>query len=131
MQTLYYNEDKRYNSKRVGVVGSIIYVRRTSRYMERECNRGPEELNFGIEEFLIDLKKEFSSRDDEIMKVAELEKIEQRNKTIKEFVQQFRKIARESGYKKGLLIKKFKREMNRLIRKKLMEVERLSRSIKQ
>ena len=39
-----------------------------------------------VGEFLTDLKKEFSSGDNEIMKVAELKKVEQESKTIENFV---------------------------------------------
>jgi len=39
-----------------------------------------------VGEFLSNLKKEFGKRDNEIMKVAELERIEQESKTIEEFV---------------------------------------------
>ena len=40
-----------------------------------------------IEELLVDLKKEFSKRDDETMKMAELKKVEQRSRIIEKFVQ--------------------------------------------
>ena len=36
---------------------------------------------------------------------------------MEKFVQEFRRTARESEYKERLLIKKFKREMNRTIRR--------------
>jgi len=39
-----------------------------------------------VRKFLSDLKEEFSGRDNEIMKVAELKKVEQGSKTIKKFV---------------------------------------------
>ena len=39
-----------------------------------------------VEEFLSDLKQEFSGGDGEMMKVAELKKIEQGSRTMKEFV---------------------------------------------
>ena len=37
-------------------------------------------------EFLLDLKKEFDRADNKIMKVVKLKKVEQRGKTIEEFV---------------------------------------------
>ena len=40
-----------------------------------------------IEEFLVDLKKEFSKRDNKIIKMAELKKVEQRSRIIEKFVQ--------------------------------------------
>jgi len=39
-----------------------------------------------VGEFLSDLKQEFSGGDDEMMKVAELKKIEQGSRTMEEFV---------------------------------------------
>jgi len=46
------------------------------------------------------------------MKIAELKKVEQGNKTMEEFVQELRRAARENEYKGRLLIEKFKREIN-------------------
>jgi len=65
------------------------------------------------------------------MEVAELKKVEQEEKTIEKFVQKFRRAVRGSKYKKRPLIEEFKRGMNRAIRRKLIEVERPSRSIEQ
>jgi len=84
-----------------------------------------------VGEFLVDLKKEFGGGDDKTIKVAELKKIEQKNRKMEKFVQEFRKIARESGYKGRSLVEKFKREMNKVIKRKLMEVERPPMSIEQ
>ena len=61
----------------------------------------------------------------------ELKRIKQKNKIIEEFVQKFKKIVRESEYKERLLVEEFKRRMNRVIRRKLIETERFFRSIKQ
>jgi len=49
-------------------------------------------------EFLADLRKEFGGGEEEMVKAAELRRLEQGGKTMKEFVQEFRKVARESGY---------------------------------
>jgi len=49
-----------------------------------------EVLEFGmVEEFLEVIKKEFGERDDESRKVAELKQIEQGNRIMEEFVQEF------------------------------------------
>ena len=48
---------------------------------------------------------------------------------IEEFMQEFRRVARESSYKERLLVEKFKRGMNRVIRRKLIEIERPPTSI--
>ena len=61
----------------------------------------------------------------------ELRKLEQGGKTMEEFVQKFKKAARESGYEGRPLIEEFKRGMNREIRKKLMESENPLGSIEQ
>jgi len=42
-----------------------------------------------VEEFLEVIKKEFGERDDESRKVAELKQIEQGNRIMEEFVQEF------------------------------------------
>ena len=76
-----------------------------------------------IGEFLSDLKEGFGRENDKKMKVVELKKVEQRSRTIEKFVQEFRRITRESRYEERLLIEEFKREMSEIIRRKLMEVE--------
>ena len=89
-----------------------------------------EELKSGemeyetAEEFLMILKKKFSRGEEEAVKMAELRMME-------EFVQEFKRAARESEYKRRLLIEEFKRGINRRIRRKLMEMENLLTSIEQ
>ena len=96
-----------------------------------------EELEAGeveyetVEEFLMSLKKEFSGREEESVKVAKLRKLEQGGKTMEEFVQEFKRAARGSGYKGRLLVEEFKRGMNRGIRRKLMKAESQLVSIEQ
>jgi len=53
-----------------------------------------------VRDFLTDLKQEFGNENNEFVKVAEMKKIEQKSKTMKKFVQEFRKVARGSGFKK-------------------------------
>ena len=50
------------------------------------------------EEFLTSLKKKFSRGEEELVKAAELRKLEQGGKTMEEFVQEFKRAARGSGY---------------------------------
>ena len=64
------------------------------------------------------------------MKVAELKKIEQGGRMMEEFVQDFKRVARGSGYEGCPLIEEFKQGMNRSIRRKLMEVENQLATIK-
>jgi len=50
---------------------------------------------------------------------------------MEEFVQEFRRATRGSRYEGRPLVKEFKRGMNRVIRRKLIEVERSPTSIEQ
>ena len=72
-------------------------------------------------EFLIDIRKEFRGEDEKSTKVTELKRLEQGGKTIEEFVQEFRRVARGSRYKGCLLMEEFKQGMNTTIRRRLME----------
>ena len=96
-----------------------------------------EELEVGemeyetVEEFLTVLKKEFGGGEEEAVKATELRKLEQEERTMEEFVQEFKRAVRESGYKERLLVEEFKRGMNRGIRRKLIEAENLPASIEQ
>jgi len=50
---------------------------------------------------------------------------------MEKFVQEFRRVARRSRYKGRPLVKEFKRGMNRVRRRKLIEIERPPTSIEQ
>ena len=83
------------------------------------------------EEFLVALKKEFGGGEEESMKAAELRKLEQRGRTMEEFVQEFKWAARGSRYEGRPLMEEFKQGINGGIRRKLMEMENLLASIEQ
>ena len=83
------------------------------------------------EEFLACLKKEFGGGEEEVVKVVELRRVEQGGKTMEEYIQEFKRIARGSGYKGRPLVEEFKRGMNGGIRRKLMEAENPPASIEQ
>jgi len=61
-----------------------------------------------IEEFFTNLKKEFGGGEEELVKAAELRKLEQEGKTMEEFVQEFKRAARGSGYERRPLVEEFK-----------------------
>jgi len=84
-----------------------------------------------VEEFLVEIKREFGEGDEESQKVVELKRIKQGERTMEEFVQDFKRVARGSGYKRHLLIEEFKWSMNGSIRRKLMEAENQPNSVKQ
>ena len=96
-----------------------------------------EELELGeveyesTEKFLTSLKKEFGGGEEESIKAAELRKIEQGGRTMEEFVQEFKRAARGSGYEGRPLVEEFKRGMNGGIKRKLMKAENLLTSIEQ
>jgi len=84
-----------------------------------------------VEKILMVIKKELGGEEEESVKVAELKKMEQGGRMIEEFVQEFKRATRGSGYKRHSLIEEFKRGINRVIRRKLMEAENQPGSIKQ
>jgi len=96
-----------------------------------------EELEAGeveyesVEEFLTSLRKEFGGGEEESVKAAELRKLEQGGRMMEEFVQEFKRAARGSGYEERPLVEEFKRGMNGGIRRKLMEAENPLTSIEQ
>jgi len=55
--------------------------------------------------------------------------MEQGGRTIEKFVQEFKRVARGSGYKKQPLIEKFKRGINGVIKRRLMEAKNQPGSI--
>ena len=81
-------------------------------------------------EFLAEIRREFGGGDEESVKVAELKKIEQGGRMMEEFVQDFKRVARGSGYEGRSLIEEFKWGMNGSIRRKLMEAENQPATIK-
>ena len=90
------------------------------------------EIEYGtVKEFFTNLRKEFGGGEEESVKAAELRKLEQGGRTMEEFIQEFKQAARGSGYEGRPLVEKFKRGMNRGIRRKLMEAENLPTSIEQ
>jgi len=96
-----------------------------------------EELESGkveyesVEEFLTSVKKEFGGGEEESIKAVELRRMEQGGKTMEEYVQEFKRTARDSGYEGRPLVEEFKRGINRGIRRKLMEAENPPTSIEQ
>ena len=67
----------------------------------------------------------------EAVKVAELKWLEQGRKTIEEFVQEFRRIAKGNRYEGQHLVEEFKRGINRTIWQRLMKLECQSSFIEQ
>jgi len=73
-----------------------------------------KELEFEtVGEFLVEIKKEFEEGKKELVKTAELRKLEQGEKLMEKFVQEFKRAARGSRYKGRPLIEEFKRKIKR------------------
>ena len=96
--------------------------------MMEELETGKREFE-SAGEFLLEIKREFGGEDEESVKVAKLKKIEQRSRTIEKFVQEFKRVARSSKYKRCPLIEEFKWGMNVMIKRRLMEAENQPSSI--
>ena len=75
--------------------------------MMEELESGEVEYE-SVEEFLTILKKEFGGEEEESVKAAELRKLEQGGRTMEEFVQEFKRAARGSGYEGRPLVEEFK-----------------------
>ena len=54
-----------------------------------------------VGEFLSNLKEKFDKGDNKTIKVVELKKLEHESKTIEEFIQEFRRVARGVDMKNG------------------------------
>ena len=74
-------------------------------------------------EFLAEIKKEFRGGDEKSIRIAELKRLDQGGRTMEEFVQDFKRVARRSSYKRHPLIEEFKWSMNGVIKKKLIKAE--------
>ena len=105
-------------------MGIIVCIRRVSRHMKRKYHKECRSLSYAmVRKFLSDLKEECSEWDNKIIKIEELKKIEQWSRTMEKFVQDFRRIVRESGYERRLLVEEFKWRINGVIQQKIIESE--------
>jgi len=77
-----------------------------------------------VGEFLTDIRKEFGGGDEKSVKIVKLKRLEQGGKTMEEFIQKFRRTARGSGYEERPLVEEFKRRINAMICRRLIELER-------
>jgi len=75
------------------------------------------------EQLFTKIRNDFGETLEEERKIEQLRTIEQEGRTCDEYVQEFKKVTRRSGYERRPLIEEFKRELNRAIRRKLAEAE--------
>jgi len=76
------------------------------------------------EQLFTKIRNNFGETLEEERKIEQLRTIEQEERTCNEYVQEFKKITRESSYKGRSLIEEFKRGLNGSIRRKLAEAEK-------
>jgi len=87
-----------------------------------ELSKGDSEVET-VEQLFSKIRNDFGETSEEERKIEQLRTIEQGGRMCDEYVQEFKKVARGSGYEGRPLIKEFKRELNRTIRRKLAEAE--------
>ena len=87
-----------------------------------ELAKGELEVE-SAEQLFAKIRDDFEETLEEERKIEQLRMIEQGGRTCNKYVQEFKKIARESGYEGRSLIEEFKRGLNGVIRRKLVEAE--------
>ena len=76
-----------------------------------------------VEELFAKIRQEFGEFNEESRKMDKLRVLEQREKTVDKYIQEFRKAARRSSYKGRALVEEFKRGLNGVVKRKLVEAE--------
>ena len=87
-----------------------------------ELAKGESEVELA-EQLFTKIRNNFGETSEEERKIEQLRTIKQEGRTCNEYVQEFKKIARGSGYERRPLIEEFKQGLNRAIRRKLAEAE--------
>jgi len=87
-----------------------------------ELAKGESEVDT-VEKLFTKIRNDFGETSEEKRKIEQLRTMEQRGRTCDEYVQEFKKVARESGYEKRPLIEEFKRGLSGTIRRKLAKAE--------
>jgi len=87
-----------------------------------ELAKGESEVET-VEQLFSKIRNDFGETSEEERKIEQLWTIEQGGRTCDEYVQEFKKVTRRSGYEGRPLIEEFKRGLNGTIRRKLAEAE--------
>jgi len=90
--------------------------------------KGESEVE-SAEQLFTKIRNDFGETSEEKRKIEQLRTIEQGGRTCDEYVQEFKKVTRGSGYEGQPLIEEFKRGLNGAIRRKLAEAEELPTTI--
>jgi len=102
------------------VQGGIVEVWKDN--LMDELAKGESEVET-VEQLFSKIRNDFGETSEEERKIEQLRTIEQGGRTCDEYVQEFKKIARGSGYEGRPLIEEFKRGLSRIIRRKLAEAK--------
>jgi len=76
-----------------------------------------------VEQLFTKIRNDFGETSEEERKIEQLWTIEQGGRTCDEYVQEFKKVTRGSGYERRPLIEEFKRGLNGVIRRKLAKAK--------
>jgi len=93
-----------------------------------ELAKGESEVELA-EQLFTKIRNDFGETSEEKKKIEQLRTIEQGGRTCNKYVQEFKKVARGSGYEGRPLIEEFKQRLNGAIRRKLAEAEELPTTI--
>jgi len=93
-----------------------------------ELAKGESEVETA-EQLFSKIKNNFGETSEEERKIEQLQTIEQGGRTCDEYVQEFKKVARENSYERRPFIEEFKRGLNGAIRRKLAKAEELLSTI--
>jgi len=87
-----------------------------------ELAKGELEME-SAEQLFTKIRDNFGETLEEKRKIEQLRTIKQGRRTCNKYVQEFKKITRESSYERRSLIEEFKRGLNGSIRRKLAKAE--------
>jgi len=87
-----------------------------------ELAKGESEVE-SVEQLFTKIRNDFRETSEEERKIEQLWTIEQGSRMCDEYVQEFKKVTRGSGYEEQPLIEEFKRGLSGVIRRKLAEAK--------
>jgi len=87
-----------------------------------ELAKGESEVE-SAEQLFTKIRNDFGETSEEERKIEQLRTIKQGGRTCDKYVQEFKKVARGSGYERRSLIEEFKRGLSGAIKKKLIKAE--------
>ena len=114
-------------SKAIKMVWVLSYIQRevTEVWKDNlldELSKGELEVET-VEELFSKIRNKFGKTVEEERKTEQLRTIKQGGRICNEYVQEFKKIARESSYERWPLIEEFKRGLSGVLRRKLAKAE--------